>query len=296
MFVSVGQSPRTELVDSVMRDVGMPVEAHEIGALDGLDEEAIDDLRPLPGEARIITVLRNGESIVLSKPRIADRMSRIVANLPSGAYDLVVILTTGLFRDFQSSCPTVNTQRVMEATVMSLAFRGDAIGLIQPLEDQVDELDIPALGLFQITATHAQNANRASLASALLDLAECEIIVLNSVSFDEEDRQTVAKASGKPVILARRLVAGAIRLLLGRPYPPPQPGASQDFTDKLMRLTPREKQVLSLVAEGLSNKAVARQLGISPKTVEIHRANVMNKMEVSSVGALIRLVVSSGQF
>jgi DNA-binding NarL/FixJ family response regulator len=61
-----------------------------------------------------------------------------------------------------------------------------------------------------------------------------------------------------------------------------------------MRLTPRERQVLSLVAEGLSNKAIARQLGISPKTVEIHRSNVMSKMEVTSSGALIRMVVSAG--
>ncbi|UIY31246.1 LuxR C-terminal-related transcriptional regulator [Neorhizobium galegae] len=63
---------------------------------------------------------------------------------------------------------------------------------------------------------------------------------------------------------------------------------------KLLRLTPRERQVLSLVAEGLSNKAIARQLGISPKTVEIHRSNVMSKMEVTSSNALIRMVISAG--
>lgn len=296
MFVSVGQSPRTELVESVIRDLGMPVEALEIGALDGLSDAEIDDYRPLAGEPRIVTSLRNGDSIVLSKPRIADRMARMVAGFRRGEYDLVVILTTGLFRDFQSTCPTVNTQRAMEATVISLAFQGDALGLVQPLEDQVDELDIPALGLFRITASYARNGDRNSLASALLDVADCDIIVLNSVSFNEDDRQIVAKASGKPVILARRLVAGAIRLLISRPHSPAPPDASPDFSEKLMRLTPREKQVLSLVVEGLSNKAVARQLDISPKTVEIHRANVMRKMETSSIGALIRLVVSTGYF
>ena len=47
------------------------------------------------------------------------------------------------------------------------------------------------------------------------------------------------------------------------------------------------------MAEGLSSKAIGRQLAISPKTVEIHRSNVMGKMEAASLGALIRLVVSA---
>jgi FixJ family two-component response regulator len=50
---------------------------------------------------------------------------------------------------------------------------------------------------------------------------------------------------------------------------------------------------MSLVSEGLSNKAIARQLDISPRTVEIHRAKRMDKMGASSVGALIRLVLAS---
>ncbi|RIK88819.1 MAG: hypothetical protein DCC69_00705 [Hyphomicrobiales bacterium] len=104
----------------------------------------------------------------------------------------------------------------------------------------------------------------------------------------------VAKASGKPVVLARRIIASAIRLLLYRPQRISLPGLPPEFSKRLMRLTPRERQVMSLVAEGLSNKAIARQLDISPKTVEIHRSNVMSKMEVTSSGALIRMVVSAG--
>ena len=69
---------------------------------------------------------------------------------------------------------------------------------------------------------------------------------------------------------------------------------SGEFAERVNRLTPRERQVMSLAAEGLSNKAIARQLGISPKTVEIHRSHVMAKMEVTSSAALIRLVVQAG--
>ncbi|MGU3400645.1 AroM family protein [Brucellaceae bacterium D45D] len=296
MFVSVGQSPRRDLIDNILENLDVPVEPLEIGALDGLSATEVDKYRAGDGEPSIVTRMRDGADIILSKPRISERMAEIVANFQPNQFDLVVILSTGLFREFESHCPMVNAQRAMESTVISLASQGDAIGVIQPLEQQVSELDIPALGLFRVSASHAHDGDRETLAKALLDLADADIIVLNSVSFTEDDRQMVAKASGKPVVLARRLIAGAIRLLLSRPNTRVPSGVSADFSEKLLRLTPREKQVLSLVSEGLSNKAVARQLGISPKTVEIHRANVMSKMEVTSVGALIRMVVSAGYF
>jgi two-component system response regulator FixJ len=54
-------------------------------------------------------------------------------------------------------------------------------------------------------------------------------------------------------------------------------------------LTPREREVLDLVVEGLSNKAVANALGLSAKTVEVHRAKVMEKMHARSVSDLVKM-------
>jgi two-component system, LuxR family, response regulator FixJ len=58
---------------------------------------------------------------------------------------------------------------------------------------------------------------------------------------------------------------------------------------RLERLTPRELEVLRLVVEGQGNKQVAAALGLSSKTVEIHRANVMKKLDVSSLAELVRV-------
>ena len=55
-------------------------------------------------------------------------------------------------------------------------------------------------------------------------------------------------------------------------------------------LTPREKEVLDHVCAGLSNKLIAGRLGISSRTVEIHRANLMHKLQVRNVAGLLRLV------
>ncbi len=60
---------------------------------------------------------------------------------------------------------------------------------------------------------------------------------------------------------------------------------------RLASLTPRERQVLDLVGAGEKNKVIAKQLNISEKTVELHRAKVMEKMQASSLAELIKMVV-----
>ena len=58
---------------------------------------------------------------------------------------------------------------------------------------------------------------------------------------------------------------------------------------RLAQLTPREREVMDLVITGKANKVIASELGLSPKTVEVHRAHVMKKMQVDSLAELVRL-------
>lgn len=59
------------------------------------------------------------------------------------------------------------------------------------------------------------------------------------------------------------------------------------------RLTARECEVVALVTTGASNKEVGRQLGISPRTVEVHRARIMEKLNARNAADLVRIVLSS---
>ena len=59
-------------------------------------------------------------------------------------------------------------------------------------------------------------------------------------------------------------------------------------------LTPRESQVFALVVTGMLNKQIAAELGIGEKTVKVHRARVMEKMQAGSVAALVRLADAAG--
>jgi two-component system response regulator FixJ len=63
---------------------------------------------------------------------------------------------------------------------------------------------------------------------------------------------------------------------------------------RLESLTARERQVLDLIVEGASNKVIAASLAISPRTVEIYRANVMSKMRADSLSDLVRMTLTVG--
>jgi len=62
---------------------------------------------------------------------------------------------------------------------------------------------------------------------------------------------------------------------------------------RLKVLTPRERDVLDGLAKGLPNKTIAYDLGISPRTVEIHRANLMTKLEVKSLSEALRIAFAA---
>lgn len=68
----------------------------------------------------------------------------------------------------------------------------------------------------------------------------------------------------------------------------------EPVSDAHAALTDRERQVLRLTSEGLPDKDIARRLGISPRTVETHRANVMKKLGLQNRTELIRYALSQG--
>jgi len=67
-----------------------------------------------------------------------------------------------------------------------------------------------------------------------------------------------------------------------------------DIQDKLAALSNRERQVLEGLVAGNANKTIAFDLGISPRTVEIYRANLMTKMAANSLSDLVRMAMVAG--
>jgi FixJ family two-component response regulator len=68
-----------------------------------------------------------------------------------------------------------------------------------------------------------------------------------------------------------------------------------EIADRMGHLTPREYEVMLMVTDGKSNKEIANSLGVSAKTIEAHRARVMEKMQAGSLAELVRMVIAVEQ-
>ena len=74
----------------------------------------------------------------------------------------------------------------------------------------------------------------------------------------------------------------------------PSRARADEARARLAVLTGRERDVLQGLVRGFPNKTIAYDLGISPRTVEIHRANLMSKLEVTSLSEALRLAFTAG--
>lgn len=141
------------------------------------------------------------------------------------------------------------------------------------------------------------------LVQAKRELPELRVVIL-SVHREEEyvDRALRAGASGylvKDASMAE--VELAINTVLrGDVYL--SPSISRQILDGYMRarmpvddeLTSRQREIVALIATGLGTKEIAHQLGISPKTVETHRSQIMERLGISDIPSLVRYAIRTG--
>jgi two-component system response regulator FixJ len=92
----------------------------------------------------------------------------------------------------------------------------------------------------------------------------------------------------------KAVLLGAIEQAMGRlNHAAANREQASEAAVKLKALTPRERDVLDGLAKGLPNKSIAYDLGISPRTVEIHRANLMSKLGVHSLSEALRIAFAA---
>ncbi|HEY7820220.1 MAG TPA: response regulator transcription factor, partial [Vicinamibacteria bacterium] len=131
-----------------------------------------------------------------------------------------------------------------------------------------------------------------------------EVLVL-TMHESEDLVRDVLKAGARGFLLKtdarENLLAGIEALRLHRPFVssrvnesvliPYLGGGALKGESASGRLTPREREIIHLVAQGLTNREIASRLNISVKTAETHRTNVMRKLDVHSVSTLVRYAV-----
>jgi two-component system response regulator FixJ len=94
---------------------------------------------------------------------------------------------------------------------------------------------------------------------------------------------------------SREALLTAVKHALGTAKRTPQPAIeSGELQRRIASLTPREREVFDLVVAGKQSKVIAFELGAATRTIEVHRARMMNKMKAGSLQELVRLAIAAG--
>ncbi len=184
-------------------------------------------------------------------------------------------------------------ERADDMEVVGEAGDGDAaLALAVDVEPDVFVLDVSMPGINGVQVAERLSEGEPPIAVVMLSMHSDAALVRRAV--DAGARAYVLKGSiVDDLLLAIRVAAK------GGTYLAPDAGldgAGADGADTTTGepLTEREREVLELIGEGLTNRAIGSRLGISVKTVERHRTNVMAKLDAHSVVELIRTAFQRG--
>jgi protein AroM len=214
-FVTIGQSPRSDVLPDILKETQTPFEVTEQGALDGLTDTEIVNLAPRPGEERLVTRLRDGREVLLGKPAIDRRLHEILVELDHGGFDLLVLLCTGHFTPFRLRTPFIEPQHTVDHFVQGLAYGAERIGILLPNVAQIDEFHgIPGMAIKAVGASPYQAESEAAMREAGASLADTDIILMHCIGYTEAMRKVVKQAANRPVLVSRQLVAHAIDIVL----------------------------------------------------------------------------------
>jgi DNA-binding NarL/FixJ family response regulator len=164
----------------------------------------------------------------------------------------------------------------------------EAVRLALALHPRVVVMDCAMPGASGLVATRQILAQAPETAILMLSMHSEDTLVRQA--FDAGARGYVLKNALELDLAAavRRVAAGETVVDPALQKPAPPPGA------RTRGLTPRELEVLQLICDGLSNRAIASTLGLSINTVAVHRANIMNTLGVHKTAELVVYALQNG--
>lgn len=184
-----------------------------------------------------------------------------------------------------------------ECTVVAEAADGlSAVEKATALRPDVAIVDISMPGLSGIEVVRRLHADLPSVRTLVLTMHEEEEYVLHMVRAGASGYLPKDSPISELIHAVKQIHAGKAHFgggaaqVLARQVQRP----SADAGDPYGRLTTREREVFHLVVEGQTSKEIGRRLGISTKTAENHRANVLDKLDARNVADLVRFAVRRG--
>ena len=175
----------------------------------------------------------------------------------------------------------------------------EALLLVEQFRPHIVLMDLSLPGLGGVEAIHQIRDRFPGVRVVVLSMFDSEEYVFRALKAGASG-YVVKQSSSTELVLALRAVAAGSTFLsptvseilidgyINRP------DASSQEDGRLALLTPREREVLQLVAKGFNSRQIAEQLHVSIKTVETHRTNMMQKLDVHDRAGLVKFAIACG--
>jgi protein AroM len=219
--LTIGQAPRADdTVTELLQVLGPGYTITERGALDDLGPAQIAHHGPEPGHYLLISLLRNGHSVRLSKQKILPLLQQKIDALGDDGVDVILLLCTGTFPQFKSDRLIVQPQEALYHLMLGLGVGGKRIGAMAPLADQLEQTRAKwrEYGVDPLLAAASPYGGTDEVTPAARDLAErgAELIFMDCMGYSLAMKaRAKAAAGGSTVVLARSAIARVLAEVAG---------------------------------------------------------------------------------
>ncbi len=213
-MITVGQSPRNDVITEIRGILG-PVEIVESGCLDELTEEQIESLKPKEGEPFLVTLLRDGSSVQVSKEKTTNLLQQRIKELENEDVTLIVLLCTGDFTNLKSRKLIIEPGRLIRKIVQGMLTEEKKLGVIIPSSEQIEQTKKKWGAVDPVVAVTSpyENPEQIQQAAKTLLTKNVDLTVLDCIGYTRQMKQKVKEITGKPVILSRTVIARVLREL-----------------------------------------------------------------------------------
>lgn len=219
-LITIGQSPRVDVVPDMAEIIGPGVEIREAGALDGLDRAAITTLAPREGDEILVTRLRDGASVFVAKRHIVARVQEKIAALEREGAALTALLCTGAFPRLRASRPLIQPQPVLLGVLRGMSWPG-RLGVLTPSVPHVPQTEArwraDGFDPIVLPLSPYEEEDPAALVRAAdaLRAAGAGLVVMDCIGFRRKTRNELQGLTGAPVLVANLLLARVIAEVCG---------------------------------------------------------------------------------
>ncbi|ASJ16455.1 hypothetical protein A3L04_04880 [Thermococcus chitonophagus] len=210
-FITIGQSPRVDVVPEILPYIP-GVDVIECGALDGLSMDEIKRLAPREGDYVLVTRLRDGSEVKLSRDKIVKRLQECIDFLESKGVDVIGLLCTGEFPELSSkSAMLIEPSNLLIKLVE--AINPKILGVVIPDNAQIDMTKDKwsrCCDKVIVVSFSPYSGDEKELPNVLEPLKDADLIVLDCIGYPARIKYIVKRALNIPVLLPRSVLGKVI--------------------------------------------------------------------------------------